>query len=357
MKISYPHMGYLSVPVYNLLTRLGVEVVESPPITKKTVELGSLYSPEGVCLPYKINLGNFLESMDLGADAFVTVCGAGKCRLGFYNAVQKIQLSMRRNVQMYTIDTNNLFWSLYRFLQDVAPYANRMEVFKQIAIAVKSLQALDTINDAKNKYGAGADVPDAIIDIANSSMEEFSKCKSFHDIKCKRDAILQLMQPISNYTGKILPKVALIGEFYMLMEPYVNHQIENILVKQGIEVKKFVYTGNWVYANTLLSKLGLYNEEKAYQKQAKPYLNYHVGGDGLKSVGTSLLCCKHGYDGVIHIYPFGCMPEIVAQYALKNIAADFNLPLLSLSIDEHSSDVGILTRIEAFVDCIKRRKK
>ncbi|MDF2568970.1 MAG: hypothetical protein K0R55_574, partial [Sporomusa sp.] len=48
--------------------------------------------------------------------------------------------------------------------------------------------------------------------------------------------------------------------------------------------------------------------------------------------------------------------EIVAQYALKNIAHDFNLPLLSLSVDEHSSDVGVLTRLEAFVDCIKRKK-
>lgn len=355
MKISYPHMGYLSIPVYNMLTRLGAEVVEAPPITKKTIELGSAHSPEGVCLPYKINLGNLLESIGSGADTFVTVCGSGKCRLGFYHAVQKIQLSKKRDIQFYTIDTNNLFGSLYRLLRTVAPQAGRSEIVKQITLAVHSLKALDVINNAKNVYGPRANKPDTVIDIANSSVREFVNCKTFSDVTRTRDNILQLLQSVSDIDRQ-LPKVALVGEFYLLLEPYVNHQIEDVLVKQGVEVKKFVYTGDYVYANTFLSRLGLYNEEKAYQKQAKPYLNHHVGGDGLKSVGTAQWSAKQGFDGVIHMYPFGCMPEIVAQYALKNLASDFNVPLLSLSLDEHSSDVGILTRIEAFTDCIKRRK-
>ncbi len=356
MKVSYPHMGYLSIPVYDLLTNLGVEVVEAPPISKKTVELGSLYSPEGVCLPYKINMGNFLESIDKGADTFVTVCGAGKCRLGFYHAVQKIQLSKTKDIRFFTIDTNHLFTELYQFLQSVAPRASRLEIVKQLTVAIKKLKALDTINNAKNFYGSRSATPDIIIDIANTSTREFINCRTFRDVKDKQDQVIQLIKAMSEATASHTPKVGLVGEFYLLLEPYVNYRVEDILVKHGIAVKKFVNTGEWVYSNTLLSLLGLYNEEKAYQKQARPYLNHHVGGDGLKSVGTTLWCAQHGYDGIIHVYPFGCMPEIVAQYALKNIAQDFDLPLLSLSVDEHSSDVGILTRLEAFIDCIKRRK-
>jgi predicted nucleotide-binding protein (sugar kinase/HSP70/actin superfamily) len=164
------------------------------------------------------------------------------------------------------------------------------------------------------------------------------------------------MQTVAQPTEIRPSKVALLGEFYVLMEPYVNHMIENMLIKLGIEVKKFVYTGNWAQSKTLLQILGLYNEEKECLDQARPYLNYHVGGDGLKSVGSALWCARNGYDGIIHIYPSGCMPEVVAQYALKNIANDYNLPLLSLSLDEHSSDVGIVTRVEAFADCIKRKQ-
>lgn len=357
MKVSFPHMGYLSIPVTNMLTNLDIEVVKTPPTTKNTVELGALYSPESVCLPYKITMGNFLECLEHGADIFVSVCGAGKCRLGFYNAVQKIQLSKRKNIRFYSIDTNNLFGSLYRFLRIATPQASRVEIIKQLALAVKSLQALDTINEAKSRYGSKSDTPERVIDIANASMKEFGICQSFYDIQSKRDMILELLQPFREKASHEPPKVALVGEFYLLLEPYVNHHIEDTLVKHGIEVKKFVNTGEWAYANMLLSKLGLYSEETAYEKQAKPYLNHHVGGDGLKTVGTALWCAQNGFHGVIHIYPFGCMPEVVAQYALKNIASDYQLPVLTLSVDEHSSDVGILTRIEAFVDCLKQRKR
>lgn len=357
MKVSYPHMGYLSLPVYHLLTNLGVEVVAAPPISKKTVDLGSLHSPEGACLPYKITMGNFLESIDQGADTFVTVCGAGKCRLGFYHAIQQLQLSKLKPVEFCTIDVDHLFTGLYHCLQQLAPQAGRLAILKQLAITIKMLKALDDINSAKNFYGSRSAEPDRIIDIAAGSAGKFMDCRTFSDIKAKREQIIESIKLLGDAAGRQPPQVGLVGEFYLLLEPYVNHRVEDVLVKQGVEVKKFINTGEWVYANTLLSFLGLYSEEKAYRRQAKPYLNHHVGGEGLKSVGSALWCARHGYDGIIHIYPFGCMPEQVAQYALKNIAQDLEVPLLSLSVDEHSSDVGVLTRLEAFADCIKRKKK
>ncbi|AJQ26402.1 hypothetical protein [Pelosinus fermentans] len=355
MKVTYPHMGYLNMPVSKMLNNLGVEVIEAPPISKKTIELGSLYSPEGVCLPYKINMGNFIESIDQGADTLVSVCGAGKCRLGFYNAVQKIYLAEKGQIQFYMLDTNHLFSDLYRFLRTVAPRASRLVILKNMAMGIKLLKALDAMNEAKNFYGARTNSPEQIIDICRGGTQELAN-STYKKINFIRDFTISSIGAICNNNQCRPPRIALIGEFYLLLEPYVNHSIEDLLIKQGIEVKKFVYTGNWVYSNTLLQALGLYSEEKAYLDQAKPYLNYHVGGDGLKSVGSALQCARDGYDGIIHIYPFGCMPEVVAQSALKNIANDYNLPLLTLSIDEHSSDVGIITRIEAFADCIKRKK-
>lgn len=351
-------MGYLTIPVRSMLTGLGIEVIEAPSITKRTVELGARHSPEGVCLPYKITLGNFLEGLEQGADTFVTICGAGKCRLGFYNAVQKIKLAEKGgNVQFHTININSLFSDLYRFLRLAAPDAGRTAIVKSIILAIKKLQALDIIDEAKNRYGALEDTTERIIDIYKRGLHHFASCRNFNEVNYARTMIIEMMTATVGSVGRqSIPKIALIGEFYVLLEPYANYGIEDTLIKQGIEVKKFIYTGNWVYSNTLLKALKIYDEEKSCLTQAKPYLNYHVGGDGLKSVGKALECAKEGYDGIIHIYPFGCMPEVVAQYALKNIAKDYGIPLLSLSLDEHSSDVGVLTRIEAFADCVKRKK-
>lgn len=361
MKVTYPHMGYLTIPVRSMLAGLGIEAVEAPAITKRTVELGIRHSPEGVCLPYKITLGNFLESLEQGADTFVTICGAGKCRLGFYNAVQKIkldELAGKSDIRLHTINIDSLFSDLYRFLRLAAPQAPGTAIVKSIALTIKKLQALDAIDQAKNHYGAFAGHTKRIIDIYKRGLHQFDSCRSFGEVNTVRNMIVDMMMASGEAAERHrpVPKIALIGEFYVLLEPYANYGIEDTLIRQGIEVNKFIYTGNWIYANTMLKALKIYDEEKACLKQAQPYLNHHVGGDGLKSVGKALECAKAGYAGIIHIYPFCCMPEVVAQYALKNIARDYKIPLLSLSLDEHASDVGVHTRIEAFADCIKRKE-
>ncbi len=63
--ISFPHLGNYHVPISYLLKKLtNLKVVKAPLITKKTIELGSKYSPDFVCLPFKYNLGNFIESLN-----------------------------------------------------------------------------------------------------------------------------------------------------------------------------------------------------------------------------------------------------------------------------------------------------
>jgi len=356
MKVSYPHMGYLSAPIRHMLSALAVETVEAPPISGRTMELGALHSPEGVCLPYKINMGNFLEALERGADTLITMCGAGKCRFGFYGAVQKIALAQRRTTGFHMLNTDRLLPDMYSFLRKAAPQAGRLAIAGNIALTAKKLRALDALNDAKNFYGPRADVPDRVIDVCAYGAGEIAAAETFGEVNCTRDLAIGVMRSYCR-TAAALPKVALVGEFYVLLEPFANHWLENALIRQGVEVKKFVYTGKWVYAKTLLQAFGLYNEEKDCLAQARPYLNHHVGGDGLKSVGASLWSVKRGYDGILHVFPSGCMPEIVAQYALKNIAADYGVPLLTLSIDEHASDVGLATRIEAFADCVKRKRR
>ncbi len=356
MKITYPGMGYLSPPVRHMLESLAIEVAEAPPISKRTVELGTLHSPEGVCLPYKISMGNFLEGLERGADTIVTMCGAGKCRFGFFGEVQRTALAHGREIAFWSLNTERLLADLYRFLLRAAPGAGCIAVARSISLAVKKLRAIDALSEARNYYGPRAAAPGRIIDLCEYGAGEIALGGSFAEINYSRDLIVDIMASLARADAPEPPRVALVGEFYVLLEPYANRWIENALIRQGVEVKTFVHTGGWAYAKTLLQAFGLYNEEREYLAQARPYFSGHVGGDGLKSVGTSLQCARQGYDGIIHAFPFGCMPEIVAQYALKNIAADYGLPLLTLSVDEHASDVGMTTRIEAFVDCIKRKK-
>ena len=51
------------------------------------------------------------------------------------------------------------------------------------------------------------------------------------------------------------------------------------------------------------------------------------------------------------------MPEISIRPILRRVSQDYDIPVLELSFDEHSSHVGVVTRLEAFVDILRERRK
>jgi len=62
-------------------------------------------------------------------------------------------------------------------------------------------------------------------------------------------------------------------------------------------------------------------------------------------------------DGVIHVTAFSCGPDFMVNKLLELEAKNLgHTPFMTLMIDEQTGDAGVRTRIEAFIDMIKRRK-
>ena len=89
IKVAFPHMGDIYVAWATALNSLGVEAFLPPHTSKKTLSLGVKYSPEAICLPYKLVLGNFIEAVEEGADYVVMITSPGICRLGEYGKLMK----------------------------------------------------------------------------------------------------------------------------------------------------------------------------------------------------------------------------------------------------------------------------
>ena len=51
------------------------------------------------------------------------------------------------------------------------------------------------------------------------------------------------------------------------------------------------------------------------------------------------------------------MPETVAQSILPRVSRECDLPVISFILDEHTGTAGLLTRLEAFVDLMARRRE
>jgi predicted nucleotide-binding protein (sugar kinase/HSP70/actin superfamily) len=94
-------------------------------------------------------------------------------------------------------------------------------------------------------------------------------------------------------------------------------------------------------------------KEWQIQRRIRPYLKSTVGGHGRDAIFEMLNYVKKNFDGIIHLLPFGCMPETTVRPILEKIHQESGIPFLSLSLDEQVAEAGVDTRIEAFVDVIK----
>ncbi len=90
---------------------------------------------------------------------------------------------------------------------------------------------------------------------------------------------------------------------------------------------------------------------------SRPFINCFVGGHGQESIAQIVNFSKMGFDGVIHLLPFTCMPEIVAKSAIPKVSQEYSIPVMTIVLDEHSAETGFRTRLEAFIDMIYHNKE
>ena len=92
-------------------------------------------------------------------------------------------------------------------------------------------------------------------------------------------------------------------------------------------------------------------------KIGSEYIKIIIGGHANQNVGHIVDYSKRGFDGVVHLMPFACLPELVSQSVIPRISELNGIPFLTLSIDEQTGKANSLTRIEAFVDLIRNSKR
>ena len=127
--ITFPHLGPYYVPINYLVTNLTkTKVIIPPPITKKTINLGSKYSPDYVCVPFKYNLGNFIEAIEQGAN--IILQAGGGCRYGYYAELQEqILRDLDYDFEFINFIENNhvSIKKIYKFSKRINP---KLNIFK-----------------------------------------------------------------------------------------------------------------------------------------------------------------------------------------------------------------------------------
>ena len=137
-------------------------------------------------------------------------------------------------------------------------------------------------------------------------------------------------------------KIAIIGHSYIIKDVFFNSDIENFFKSQEVEI----------ISSSDLPNKRIYEEAKAFQQDIYWQLSMKIAG------AAQYFCGQDDIAGVIIVSSFGCGPDsLVNEYLEHHIFKPSNKPHMVLTIDEHTGNAGLITRVEAFWDMVARRLK
>lgn len=359
IKVAFPHMGTIYIAWSAILNKIGIEAYVPPYTSKKTLSLGTKHSPEAICLPYKLILGNFIEAIEGGTDYVAMITSPGICRLGEYGGcIDSALRDMGYETKYIEMRLYDGIKGMYDFLKRVSGKNDPVLFLRAINLGIRKVFALDKM-ETRLSYLRAREIHHGDAEkLYNRALKFIKEANSTRALqKAEKDA-LALMNECKIDEKREVLRVDLTGEIYIVCDDFSNQNIMRELGKMGVEVRKSLTVSSFL-RDAIIPKA--FKKEETHleraEKLAKPYLMRDIGGDALECVSDVVYAEKRGIDGIIHVSPFTCMPEIMSQNIFPAMREDCDIPILPLIMDEQTGKAGYITRLEAFVDLMRRKKR
>ena len=304
-------MGPYTEIIRSIGSSLHWDDLTPPKLTQPDIDLGARYMDELMCLPAKATLGTLVRACEQGADTLLIFNSCGQCRLKAYWILQ--QRALRKMGYQARVQPITLGRHTVHDLRMVDP---SISYWKGWLVFYRILRQLW-------KFDQGF-------------------WKQFH------------------IDGG--PKIGIVGEIYTILEDAINCNLMKKLNKLGASVHNslplsyFIFKG--FHDRGWLKRPGM---DMSILKKAHSIAHHYFpiddfGGHGKESVIHTIYYGLMSFDGVIHVLPFPCAPESTVAPILSDISNDFSIPLLKLIFDTQTGEAGLVTRLEAFVDMLKRKR-
>lgn len=136
------------------------------------------------------------------------------------------------------------------------------------------------------------------------------------------------------YTGIAL---SVLGHPYMIYDNYLNMKLMDKLRSRNITI----YTPRDI-------------DHETKRKNAYPFQEKVFWDIGFELLGSAYTFAEDpGIQGLIYLTPFACgVDAFILEFIERHIKSRYNIPLLKLTIDEHTGEAGFDTRLEAFLDMV-----
>jgi predicted nucleotide-binding protein (sugar kinase/HSP70/actin superfamily) len=313
---------------------------------------------------------------------------SGPCRFGMYNKYHRIVLDSLPGLgrlKIATLTTDDAY-----ALDGLLPQEKLQDFYKAGYLSVIIGDILDRLLWRIRPYEKQTGMADTFIDEAMERMSEsFAQYAAEKNFSAILNDLAHFVEQATEIIDPQIPRkplIAVVGEIYVRSHLKSNQDTIRTLEKYGAEAIN-ASIGEWInyttYDQVRLAKTSLrlnlkrfrlkavqesllkylrYNLKLFYQYvvQRKVYrlantyvdimedhkighlektlktdntFSFEVGTEACLSISSALEHAHQGYNGIVNIFPFTCMPSNLTSSIAKPLMAKLNVPYIDLSYD------------------------
>lgn len=292
---------------------LGEDVIVSGKTTKKTLDKGIESTVDDLCVPMKIFHGHISELKDKVDYLFIP---------RIYSIHENMYVCPK--FQGLPEMIKSTFEKLPKIISPTVNLFNRKnkEIRNVVEVGKIFTNDLDVIGKAYNKAREAYCSYTKILKLGVLPSDIFDNKYSI------------------NRTEDEKPKILLLGHPYVLYDNFFNMDIINKLRNYGYDV---VSPDNF-----------------QFKEMVKIVENNNIRmcwTFGIKILGSMLKSIKmQNVAGIIYLSSFGCgLDSIITEIFEYRVKQENKIPYTIITLDEHTGEAGVSTRVEAFLDMVERR--
>jgi predicted CoA-substrate-specific enzyme activase len=391
-----PYMGDAAYGVAAAFRSYGQPAEVIPLSDEDALIRGRRFTTGKECLPCAITTGDMvklIEKNDPAKLAFFMPGGSGPCRFGMYNCMHRLVLKQTgaMNVPVVSPNQDDSFYAHFRQSLDGSGAAS---LLKDIWIGACGLDLLNKLLLRLRPFAHNAaDIQKVYNDAVSRYVEALeNKTSVAQKVELMRSVAENFAKVEMDYTLS-KPRIGIVGEIYVRSHPFANSNIIARLEELGAACD-LASLAEWIYyTNCTRTRMGRrrwqlsswfaniaqdFVQHRLERALAAPleekfgplvegsiehvlncasdYIHDTFEGEAVLSVGKMVEYHHQGFGGVVNVMPFTCMPSTIVSTQTTRISADCdNMPILNISFDGQE-DPTLTTRLEAFVEQVRRRK-
>jgi predicted CoA-substrate-specific enzyme activase len=394
-RLYIPYMSDGSLGMAACFRGCGQPAEVMPMADESILNLGRRVTTGKECLPCAVTAGemlNVLQNKTDGQVAFLMPDGEGPCRFGMYNCLQRqiLRHSAGHDVPVMAPTQDSAFSKKFAAMHGVSAIGMMKDLWK-------STVGIELLHKVLLRIRPYALQPQQAAALYGDIVHEWCELVE------RRPSVSQMTVFMHQAAGRLAavprnplqnkPRIGIVGEIYVRNHPFSNSRLIHRLESLGAAcepagVAEWIYYTNFCARRNALRRrrygslirMMLINaversierrlakpleeyfgplaepETKNVLDLAAPYIDSDFEGEAVLTVGKTVEFHHHGFDGVINVMPFTCMPSTVVVTQLLRLSRDCGgMPILNLSFDGQQ-DPALTTRLEAFLDQVRQSK-